>query len=201
MQLRPPRCFLIVAAAAAVIQVHPAWRDALVYDRAAIADGQLWRIWTGHLVHFGWPHFIADCGLFAILGCLIGPRFPRMGVLALAAMPAFISGSLFLFDPGMARYGGLSAVNLGLLIFLACHGWQRNCFDWFWPAVLAVYLGEIILEATYGHGHGGGMIRFDDPGVQVATAAHIPGAVFGVLLWAFSRWNAARPAQGPACIG
>ena len=83
----------------------------------------------------------------------------------------------------MIRYGGLSAVNLGFLVFLACQGWQKNWFDWFWPAVLAIYVGEVVLEATVGHGHGGGMIQFDDPSIHVATDAHIASAVFGVALW------------------
>jgi membrane associated rhomboid family serine protease len=116
-------------------------------------------------------------------------------------MPPIIAGSLFLFDPGMERYGGLSAVNLGLLIFLACHGVQRNLFDWFWPAVLLLYVGEVVLEAACGQGRGGGMIRFDDPSVRVATTAHLPGAILGVLLWAFSRRAAGRPTPAASCRG
>lgn len=181
-----PWVFLTVALAALAVEINStcggSWRELLVYDRGAIAHGEWWRIWTGHLVHFGWPHFVADGGLFLILGWLLERQHPLLSRFALLAMPVVISGSLFLFDPSMTRYGGLSAVNLGLLVFLACNGWQKNWIDWFWPSVLAIYLAEIVLEATYGRGHGGGMIRFDDPAVQVATAAHIPGAVFGVLL-------------------
>ncbi len=183
---RIPWVFLAIGLAALAIEIngaiHGSWRDLLIYDRNAVAHGEWWRIWTGHLVHFGWPHFIADGGLFLILGCLLERPHPVLSLFALAVMPLVISGSLFLFDPAITRYGGLSAVNLGLLVFLACAGWRKNWVDWFWPAVLAIYLGEIVLESTYGHGHGGGMIRFDDPTIQVATAAHIPGAIFGVLL-------------------
>src|SRR4051812_39105158 len=107
---RPPWVFLALAAAALVMQVTPAWRDHLLYDRAAIIDGQWWRIWTGHLVHFGWPHFVADAGLFLILGWLLDAPHPWFSRLALVIMPAFISAVLFWFDPGMHRYGGLSAV-------------------------------------------------------------------------------------------
>lgn len=177
-----PWAFLTVEIAAIVIQVDGHWRSALIYDRGAIASGEWWRIWTCNLVHFGWPHFVADAGLFIILGRLLEWRHPWLSRFALVAMPAVIGAALYWFDPTMTRYAGFSAVNLGLLVFLACKGWQRNWVDWFWPAVLAIYLAEVVLEATVGHGHGGGMIQFDDSSIRVATFAHIPGAIFGAVL-------------------
>jgi len=195
---RIPWTFLIVAAAAAAIQTegasHAGLRDQLIYDRGAIAAGAWWRVWTGHLVHFGWSHFLADTGLFVILGCLIERQHPWLSRFALAAMPAVISGGIFFFEPAMTRYGGLSAVNLGLLVFLACKGWQKNWFDWFWPAVLAIYVAEVVFESVRSNGRGGGMIEFDDPSVRVATGAHVWGAAFGLALWAV--WSAARRPSG-----
>ena len=128
-----------------------------------------------------------------ILGRLIEWRHPWLARFSLVAMPVVIIAAVFWFDPSMERYGGLSAVNLGFLIFLACNGWQRNWFDWFWPAVLAIYVGEVVLETIVGHGTGGGMIRFDDPSIRVATTAHVASAGFGVLMWL---WARRRP--GPA---
>lgn len=183
LEKKRPWTFLAVALAATVIQLNVGWRGDLIYDRNALAAGEWWRIWTGQLVHFGWPHFVADTGLFLILGRLLEWQYPRLTRFALIAMPVAISATIYWFDPSTVRYGGLSAVNLGLLVFLACQGWQKNWVDWFWPSVLAIYIGEIILEATIGHGHGGGMIQFDDATIHVATIAHIGAALFGVLLW------------------
>lgn len=186
-QLFPlPWTFLAVSAAVLVIQLIPAWRETLLYDRAALGRGELWRVWTGHLVHFGWPHYVADAGLFFILGWLLESRHPWFSRTALVVMPAFIAAVIWWGDPGMIRYGGLSAVNLGLLLYLAAQGWQRNWTDWFWPAVLALYVGEVIFEIVQG-GRGGGMIRFDDPGIQVATGAHLASAAYAVVAWAVSR--------------
>ncbi|MDI1335130.1 MAG: rhombosortase [Lacunisphaera sp.] len=182
----PPWCFLAVSVVVLAIQLTPAWRDALLYDRPALARGEWWRIWTGHLVHFGWPHWVADAGLFFILGWLLEPRHPRFSYIALAVMPAFISAVLWWCDPTMVIYGGLSAVNLGLLLYLAAQGWQRNWTDWFWPAVLAIYVGEVIFEIIQG-GRGGGMIRFDDPGIHVATSAHLASAAYALIAWVVSR--------------
>lgn len=174
-----PWAFLALAVIVLVIQLNGPWRSALVFDRTAIEGGEWWRIWTGHLVHFGWPHFVADAALFLILGWLLERENPIATRSALLVMPAFISWAIYTFDPTMLQFGGLSALNLGLLVFLAGKGWQKNWTDWFWPAVLAIYVGEIVLESALGRGRGGGMIKFDDPTVQVATLAHVAGAIYG----------------------
>ena len=191
-----PWVFLVVTLAAVVIQCNGAWRPLLIYDRHAVLQGQWWRIWTGHLVHFGWPHFVCDAGLFIILGRLIERAYPVISRAALVVMPVVIAVTLYWLDPAMIRYGGLSAVNFGLLLFLAGRGWQKNWVDWFWPAVLIIYVGEVVLETFYGHGHGGGMIQFDDPSVRVGTAAHIGGGACGIVSWLCSWWHGRRISAG-----
>ncbi len=180
-----PWLFIAVGLATLVIQFNPNWRDGLIYNRSLLPTGQYWRIWTGHLVHFGWPHFLADAGLFMIMGGLLEARHARFSRWALLLMPAFISAIIYYFDPNMVRYAGLSAVNLGLLLYLAAQGWQRQWSDWFWPAVLIIYVGEIIFEIIQG-GRGGGMIHFDDPSIQVATSAHVASALYALLAWAMT---------------
>ena len=101
-------------------------------------------------------------------------------------MPPFIAAALWWLDPTMLRYGGLSAVNLGLLLYLAAQGWRRDWTDWFWPAVIAAYVGELVFE-YYRGGHGGGAIRFDDASIRVATSAHLASAAYALLALAFTR--------------
>lgn len=158
----------------------------MLYQRDALAAGEWWRIWTGHLVHFGWPHFFADTGLLLILGIFLEEKHRAFSYLALVALPAFISACLWWLDLSMQRYGGLSALDLGLLLYLVCQGWQRNWIDWFWPAVLAIYAGEIVFEILQG-GTGGGMIRFDEPGVKVATSAHLAATAYALAAFAVAR--------------
>ena len=172
---------------AVVIAINPGWRDILIYDRSAVLAGEFWRMWTGHLVHFGWPHLVADAGLLLILGWPLAQKHPQFSWLALLLMPPFISGVLLWFDPTMTRYAGLSAVDLGLLLFLAAQGWQRNWTDWFWPAVLVIYVAEVVFEIVRG-GQGGGMIQFDDPTVRVATSAHLAAAAYALPAWAAGRF-------------
>lgn len=181
-----PSGYIAVFLVAVVIEFNPGWREGLIYDRPAVLRGEFWRLWTGHLVHFGWPHLVADAGLLVILGWPLGRKHPQFSQLGLLLMPPFICGVLLWLDPGMARYAGLSAVNLGMLLYLAAQGWQKNWTDWFWPAVLVIYVAEVIFEIVRG-GQGGGMIQFDDPAVKVATSAHIAAAAYALLAWAAGR--------------
>ncbi len=185
-QLRLPWFVFLAGLLALVIQLVPAWRQPLLYDRAALAQGEFWRLWTGHFVHFGWPHFLIDTGLLCILGWLVGKPHRCFLGLALLVMPLFISASMYLLEPTVIRYGGLSAVNLGILLYAALQGWRRDWTDWFWPAVLLVYVGELVFE-YYRGGQGGGTIRFDDPTIRVATGAHLASAAYALLALGVAR--------------
>jgi len=186
-----PWLVLLAALAALLVQTVPSWRPSLVYDRAAIAQGEFWRMWTGHFVHFGWPHFLIDTGLLVILGWLVENRHPWFIRLGLFLLPVFISASIYLFEPAMTRYGGLSAVNLGILLYASVQGWRRDWTDWFWPAVLLAYVGELVFEYFRG-GQGGGAIRFDDPSIRVATGAHLASAAYALLALGVARLIGSR---------
>jgi rhomboid family GlyGly-CTERM serine protease len=191
---KPPLLYVAGAAFSLLVQCIPAWREALIYDRAALADGQLWRVWTGHWVHFGWAHFVPDTGLFLIVGWLLEERHRFFARLAFFLMPAVISATLYFLDPAMTRYGGLSAVDLGLLLYLAAQGWQRNWSDWFWPAVIGIYILEVVLQAWHG-GQGGGAIRFDEPSIRIATSAHVAGTVYALLAVGVARLESRTKAR------
>ena len=179
---KPPWVFLCLTLAAIAGTAFPSLQESWVFDKGLVAQGQWWRIWTGHLVHFGWPHVVADGGLFLILGRLLERSHLWEALLSLVGMPVAIALALAWGDPHLARYGGLSGVDFGLLVFLALQGWQKNWVDWFWPSVLAIYVLEVVLESTVGGGAGGGMIRFRDPSIRVATMAHVGGGLFGAVL-------------------
>lgn len=182
----PPWFYTAVFVCALVVQCVPAWREALIYDRSALARGELWRVWTAQIVHFGWPHFIADGGLLLIIGWTLGREFPRDSWIGLLAMPPVICAVLYWCDPTMVRYAGLSAVNLGLLLLLAARGWRGDMWDWFWPAIVGIYVVELGYEIWKG-GRGGGFIEFDDANVKVATSAHLSAVGYALIAWLLPR--------------
>ncbi len=172
---------LAVAAGAIAVGASPAWRDTLLYRRIELTDGELWRIWSGHLVHFGWRHLLADLAIFAAAGGWLESVTPRTTRLYLGFAPAAISASLYLADPELAFYGGLSGLAIGLLTLLALVQLRRDrhAQRWLWPAVLALVAGKLAIEAI---SHTPLLSDFG-PGIKVSTLSHLGGIACALFAW------------------
>lgn len=145
----------------------------LRYERAAVIDGQVWRLLTAHLVHLDWAHALLNAAAL-LLCCYILPKLRAPGALAMLLLPAAlaVSGGLLLLDPNIAWYVGLSGVLHGLLAggALAERGWLR------W-ALLAI-LG---LKLAYEQGVGPEPVAEALVGGRVILEAHAYGTAGGVV--------------------
>jgi rhomboid family GlyGly-CTERM serine protease len=180
---------LLVAAAALACFFLPRLADALLYRRAAITAGQFWRLWTGHLVHFGWRHLAADLAVFLAVGLWLESFAPRTTRWFLALAPAAISALLFVADPSLTFYGGLSGVAVGLLVLLALVQLRRDVAAqrWLWPAVLALVAVKVGIEAVSNTP----LVAGFGPGIKVSTLAHLGGIAGALLAWPWARREAA----------
>jgi len=90
----------------------------LRFDRAALLhDGQIWRLFTGHLVHLGWSHTGLNIAGLVLIWILVGHRFNHWQWSAIiAALMLGISLGLLLFNPKLVWYVGLSGVLHGMLV-------------------------------------------------------------------------------------
>jgi rhomboid family GlyGly-CTERM serine protease len=81
------------------------------YERDAIEGGEYWRLVTGHLVHLGFGHLWPNLAALAIIGLLFEGVFRNADWLRIgAASVAAIDLGLYLFDPDVSWYVGLSGV-------------------------------------------------------------------------------------------
>ena len=91
----------------------------LQYDRTAIADGELWRCLTGHVIHWNFDHFLWCAVTFAALGC-ISERLCRNGYIVTLAVAGFIIPAvLWHADVEMHTYRGLSGLASAIFVFAA----------------------------------------------------------------------------------
>ncbi|HLP06762.1 MAG TPA: rhombosortase [Opitutaceae bacterium] len=179
---------LLVAAAALMVAAFPQLTEALLYRRDELLAGQLWRLWTGHLVHFGWRHFLADAAVLLMAGLWLEQLAPRATRLLLALAPPAISALLFFADPRLAFYGGLSGIAVGLVVLLALVQLRRDQLAprWLWPAVLALVAGKVALEAFTNTP----LVSDFAADIKVSTLAHLGGIACALCAWPFANREA-----------
>ncbi len=80
------------------------------YDSTAIASGELWRIITGHWVHWSFDHFLWCVITFVALGAIC-ERQNRPGFILSVSLSAIVIPVFCWFaDPAMHFYRGLSGL-------------------------------------------------------------------------------------------
>jgi len=163
---------LLLLAAASAASLAP---DAFVLDRAAVGGGEIWRLWTGHLVHHTAAHFAFDVGVALLLLAFV--RRP----LAWLVLPPIVGGAVLVARPDLATYAGLSGVLHGLTVLagfdLLREG--RGVERWAAAALLLGVIAKSILEATLGVSILSGGF---DMGAETVHVAHLAGVAGGLLL-------------------
>lgn len=170
-----PALIVAVLAAALAAGGDPV-REALRFDREAIAAGEAWRLVTGHLVHLGTRHMLLNSAGLLLVGLLVGReyRLRDWAAVSLASI-ASIDAGLWWLTPSLDWYVGLSGV---------LHGWfaagivgallKRRPDAWL---LLGLLLGKLILEQLQGALPGSAAAA----GGPVVVDAHLYGAVGGAV--------------------
>ncbi len=100
------------------------------YDRYLIADGELWRIITGHWTHWSFDHFLWSTITFLLLGSIC-ERLNRTIFLATLLIASGLIGAASWFAaPHILFYRGLSGIGSSLFLFAATltarNGYLKN---------------------------------------------------------------------------
>lgn len=166
----------------------------LRYDRAAISAGEWWRLLTAHLIHFDLRHAALDLAGLVLLWVLFARDLGfRAWLIVILSAVAAVDCGLWLWDPWITWYLGLSGVLHGVLAAaIVVRLRRREIEGWSLGALLLAKLG-------YEQIHGALPFAGDMP---VLVDAHLFGALGGlaaaILLDLFSRSAPARPAAGDA---
>lgn len=144
---------LLLAGAAVLIYLVAGPAPAgLLFDRAALANGEVWRLLTGHLVHSDPAHLAWNLAALVPLGALLelragcrGWRYP--GLLAIGAF--VVDAWLWWLEPDLALYCGLSGLLNSFFAALAISLWRETRHPAFLLA-LAGGLAKIAVEAANG---------------------------------------------------
>lgn len=149
--------------------------EAWVYDRAAIAGGEWWRLISGHWVHSDGVHLGWNLAAQLVLAWIV-EMHSRRGLLAgLLVGTLGVDLMLWLGLPGLAAYCGLSGV-LNSLVLLALAGlWQGATA----PALVAT--GTLSLLKIVGE-MSAGQALFTQTAWASVPEAHLAGWLAGLIL-------------------
>jgi rhomboid family GlyGly-CTERM serine protease len=183
----PYRPFVVPALIAGLAACAEAFgepgREWLRYDRASIADGELWRLVTGHLVHLGLSHALMNIAALAVLTLVLARYLRPLDWLWLYLVSAFaIDGGLFWLSPNVVWYVGLSGVLHGVWAGATVCAWREDKR----PAAMltALILIKLSYETWFGPVPMTGAVA-DGPVIAVAHAyGAIGGACWGLFVLA-----------------
>jgi rhomboid family GlyGly-CTERM serine protease len=160
--------------------------------------GQPWRLWTGHLVHFGAAHLRGDLIAFVVWAALLEQRDRRALARILFLATPVLSLALLAAHPRLNEYRGLSAIDCSLVVALiGQRGFANARFRWFGPACLAGFALKCVYEMTQGRA----LFAPDlGGGAKLLPMAHVLGAMLGAVLqaWAHHVGCRARFSYGTA---
>lgn len=152
----------------------------LAFNRQAILDGQVWRLWSGHLEHFSVQHALVDISLLFLLGTVAERELgvARVSWALFVGAPA-ISVGLLILAPEMSYYRGVS----GLAMLLAVAGgvalWRSRPKLRFFLVLGGTFLVLKVLLETIGWSLD--MVSFPKT-VRVAWQAHLLGGALGWIM-------------------
>jgi rhomboid family GlyGly-CTERM serine protease len=185
----PLRTLTVVLVAAGAYMV-PGLASFLIYGRGAILAGEIWRVATGVLVHLTLGHLLFNIAAFTAAGWVIERRgYPHFWLVG--GLTALLGGAVLLVaTPGISRYGGLSGVAVGMIVYASLCGmreegpWRRAS-----TAVFALTLLKVAVELLTGQ----------TPMTAVGTASFIPvpmshaiGVLVGVMVATGNMWRGER---------
>lgn len=170
-------CFVAASVAASAI---PGLPEILEYDRAAVSRGQVWRVATGQLVHWGFAMAALDLAVVAIAGASLELRSRRIAGLTLALALPIIGLAVQLGVPWLERYRGSSGVGSALVAALVIDV-IRNERDAIRRAIAAgigvVFVAKLAWELATGSALPLGHLP---SGIAVVPQAHLAGALSGL---------------------
>ncbi|HZN37908.1 MAG TPA: rhombosortase [Planctomycetota bacterium] len=178
---RWPLVTFALAAIAGLVAVAPELQPHLVGARAAVAAGEAWRLVTAHFVHASSSHFAWDLAAFAVLGVLCERAGRTRFVACLCTSALLIPAGLWLWQPSLSSYCGLSGMDSALFALLVADVLRRAAAARQPGLVVAASLVAAGFVAKIGYEFTTASTVFVEAAGVPVPLAHVIGAVVGLL--------------------
>jgi len=156
--------------------------DSWRFNRSLVEQGDVWLLFSGHIVHLNWSHWLLNmAGLSIVAFFFSGHASVKQWLLVILVSAGVISVGIWWWLTDIRFYVGLSGVLHGLFLYGALREIR------FYPAsgyvLVTVLIGKLLWEFFNGPLPG----SEDMAGGRVLTEAHLLGAIGGISVW-FVEW-------------
>jgi rhomboid family GlyGly-CTERM serine protease len=187
-----------------VIYCVPDLGPLLVYDRAAIADGQVWRLASGSFVHFSTGHLVSNLTVIAIAGWIIESHYRAAAPVLYGLCTTAIGTALYATDPLLVQFGGASGLAYAALTYLA----MRKFAEPRWRPACIALLAAIGVKLFSEYWWGWSLVELSEASnIAPVPLSHTIGVAAALVLYFHHRrsdrasdWRTHRPQEAAAQI-
>jgi len=148
----------------------------LRYERITIASGEWWRLFSGNIVHLGWPHLLMNLAALGMIWTLFYRHYTSLTWLAVTLASGLgVTAGLWLFSPELNWYVGLSGLLHGLFVAGSIAAIRRG-ERWGYLMLLGIAI-KLTYESLAGPVPGSTTLA----GGPVVEESHLYGALAGAL--------------------
>ncbi len=153
----------------------------LLFLRENIQQGELWRIWTGNLVHSNYYHLALNLAGFWVFLLLFKEVMNSTKLfITLLLLISGVGIGLYIFNPELYWYAGLSGALYGLFIVGAFYALIDK--DYLTGLSIIIIIPSKII---WDYVHNSGQSNADLIGVPVSTDSHIYGIATAFIIGVF----------------
>lgn len=159
------------------ISLDPLSHQVLAYLREEIIFGEWWRLFTCNFHHSNLAHLLMNCSGLLVICLLHEHHYKRWSLFILISLIGLMQAlSLFIFDPRLHSYLGMSAALHGLYLWGCIIDIKKG--DKTGYLLLAGILAKLIWESVFGASDETKQLI----GTAVATNSHLFGAFWGGII-------------------
>lgn len=181
---RLPGASLLLVVFAVAVSLLPGVAEWLQYDRQAVAQGAVWRLVTSHFVHWSGEHLLWDVLALGVLGQICEQDGTKWLLVCVTVSAMVISLSLWIAEPQMLTYRGLSGIDSALFAMLAVRIGQAAVINKNWMrlglagVVSAGFVAKMVFELLTGDTL---FVDSSTAGMVPVPLAHVVGSLVGVV--------------------
>lgn len=154
------------------------WIDSWRFNRELVEQGEVWLLFSGHIVHLNWSHWLLNMAGLAIVAFFFSPYASfKQWLVVILFSACVINVGLWWWMTDIRTYVGLSGVLHGLFLYGALREIR------FYPVSGYVLVCVLIAKLSWEFFNGALPGSEDMAGGRVLTEAHLLGAIGGIIVW------------------